>query len=73
MICGIWVDEAEQFHPEQWVNLYRIGIGSIYHSSCQVRDLDLEALGDWEYGFEPTDGDGNPMAVDQARAIAGPT
>ena len=67
MIHGIWADMADQFHPLQWVNVYEISFGAIFHSSCQVKDLDLEELGDWDYGLEPTDENGNVMSVNEAR------
>jgi hypothetical protein len=67
MIKGIWADEANQFHPEQWVNVYEISpLGAIYYSSCQVKHLDLEELGGWDYGIEPTDEDGNVMSMTAA-------
>lgn len=66
MIKGIYADEADKLHPEQWVNVYQIDVtdGAIYHSSCQVKELNLDDSE--EYGLEPTDEDGNLMSVKQA-------
>ena len=59
MIQGIYADEADRLDPEQWVNVYQINsIGrAIYHSSCQVKELDLD--NPEEYGLELIDEDGN--------------
>jgi len=45
--------------PNKWVNVYSIDVfgRAIYHSSCQVKDLDLDDPE--EYGLELTDEDGN--------------
>ena len=66
MIKGIYAEEADQLHPEQWVNVYEIDVcgRAIYHSSCQVKELDLDYPE--EYGLEPTDEDGNLMSVKEA-------
>lgn len=66
MIKGIYADEADKLHPEQWVNVYEIDVcgRAIYHSSCQVKDLNLDEPE--EYGLEPTDEDGNLMSVKEA-------
>jgi hypothetical protein len=66
MIKGIYADEADELHPEQWVNVYKIDVygRAIYHSSCQVNELDLDDPE--EYGLEPTDEDGNLMSVIEA-------
>ena len=65
MIKGIYADEADKLHPEQWVNVYQIDSTgrAIFHSSCQVKELDLDEPG--EYGLEPTDEYGNLMSVKQ--------
>jgi hypothetical protein len=69
MIQGIWLDEAEKFHPEQWVNVYEVSaVGVIYSCSCQVADLNKLSEGFWEYGLEPTDENGNPISVKAAIA-----
>lgn len=59
MIKGIYADEADQLHPEQWVNVYHIDFmgKAIFHSSCQVKELDLDDSE--EYGLELTDKYGN--------------
>jgi len=71
MIKGIWADEADQLHPEQWVNVYEVSpLGAIYCFSCQVKNFDLDELDGWDYGLEPTDEDGNVMSVPEALALA---
>ena len=59
MIGGIYADEAYKLNPDQWVNVYHLDFmgRAIYHSSCQVKDLNLDD--EEEYGLEPTDEDGN--------------
>jgi hypothetical protein len=59
MIKGIYALEADKLHPEQWVNVYRIDFmgKAIFHSSCQVKDLNLDDPE--EYGLELTDEDGS--------------
>ena len=59
MIKGIYADEADRLHPEQWVNIYHQGFmgEAIFHSSCQVKDLNLDEPE--EYGLELTDSYGN--------------
>jgi hypothetical protein len=66
MIKGIYADEADKLNPEQWVNVYEIDVcgRAIFHSSCQVKELDLEYPE--EYGLEPTDEDGNWMSLFEA-------
>ena len=63
MIKGIYADEADKLYPEQWVNVYKIDVcgRAIYHSSCQVKELDLDDPE--EYGLEPTDEDANLMSL----------
>jgi hypothetical protein len=48
--------------PEQWVNVYHLDFmgKAIFHSSCQVKDLNLDDPE--EYGLEPTDEYGNLMS-----------
>lgn len=59
MIKGIYADEADRLHPEQWVNIYHVDFmgEAIFHSSCQVKDLNLDDPE--EYGLELTDENGN--------------
>lgn len=59
MIKGVYADEAYKLHPEQWVNVYSIDVfdRAIYHSSCQVKELNLEDPE--EYGLELVDEDEN--------------
>lgn len=63
MIKGIYADEADKLYPKQWVNVYHIDFmeRAIYHSSCQVKELNLEYPE--EYGLEPIDEDGNLMPL----------
>jgi hypothetical protein len=63
MIKGIYADEASSLHPEQWVNVYHLDFTgkAIFHSSCQVKDLNLDEPE--EYGLELTDEDGNVRGV----------
>ena len=44
MIKGIYASEADKLNPSQWVNVYEIDVcgRAIYHSSCQVKDLNLD-------------------------------
>jgi hypothetical protein len=61
MIKRIYADEADKLNPEQWVNIYHLDFmgKAIFHSSCQVKDLNLEYPE--EYGLELTDEDGKVM------------
>lgn len=70
MIKGIYADEADKLNPEQWVNVYQIDFTgrAIFHSSCQVEELDLDYPE--EYGLEPTDEDGNLMSLQEAFSYA---
>jgi hypothetical protein len=65
-IQGIWADEAERFHPSQWVNVYEIDTfgEAIFCYSCQVEELKLDAPPN--YGLEPTDADGQIISVKTA-------
>jgi hypothetical protein len=67
-IKGIYADESERFHPEQWVNVYELDVcgRTVFYCSCQVKDLDLDD--EEEYGLEPTDADGNVISVKTALA-----
>ncbi len=69
MIKGIYVSEADLLHPDQWVNVYEIDVcgRAIYHSSCQVKELDLDYPE--EYGLEPTDEYGNLMSLFEAFSL----
>lgn len=66
MIKGIYADEADKLDPEQWVNVYHLDFlgKAIYHSSCQVKELNLDEPE--EYGLEPTDEYGNLMSLKEA-------
>lgn len=66
MIKGIYADEADKLHPEQWVNVYQIDVcgRATYYDSCQVKELDLDYPE--EYGLEPTDEYGNLMSLKEA-------
>jgi hypothetical protein len=64
MIRGMWYAERDRLHPEQWVNVWAIDCAceARYFETYQVKELDsLAQDGDW--GLEPVDGDGQPMAV----------
>jgi hypothetical protein len=63
MINVIYQLRLHKLHPEQWVNVYHIDFmgEAIFHSSCQVKDLNLDD--EEEYGLEPIDEDGNLMSV----------
>ena len=65
MIRGIYADEAYKLNPDQWVNVYYLMLGykAIFHSSCQVKELNLDNPED--YGLELTDEYGNLMSVKQ--------
>ncbi len=69
MIKGIYADEADKLHPEQWVNVYEIDVTgrAIFHSSCQVKELDLDDPE--EYGLEPTDEYGNLISLKEAFSL----
>jgi hypothetical protein len=63
MIKGIYADEADKLHPEQWVNVYELDMcgRATFYCSCQVKELDLDDPE--EYGLEPIDEDGNLMSI----------
>lgn len=63
MIRGIYAEDADQLNPEQWVNVYYLMLSdkAIFHSSCQVKELDLDYPE--EYGLELIDEDGNLMSI----------
>ncbi|MEG4431604.1 MULTISPECIES: hypothetical protein [unclassified Microcoleus] len=66
MIQGISATEAHKLHPEQWVNIYELGIAgdAEFYDCCQVADLDLEDAS--EYGLELIDEAGKVMPVGEA-------
>ena len=66
MIRGIYAEDADKLNPEQWVNVYYLMLcdKAIFHSSCQVKELNLDNPED--YGLELTDEYGNLMSVKQA-------
>jgi hypothetical protein len=66
MIRGIYAGEADKLHPEQWVNVDQINVcgRAIFHSSCQVKELDLDNPEDYELEF--TDEYGNFMSLFEA-------
>ena len=58
-IIGFWASDAHNLDPDRWVNVYRdSGDRPIYHSSCQVKDLRIEAAeADWWF-LEPCEENG---------------
>ena len=44
IIQGISLAEAHNLHPEQWVNIYELGIAgdAEFYDCCQVKDLNLD-------------------------------
>jgi hypothetical protein len=66
MINGVYADEAYKLDPEQWVNVYHLDFmdEAIYHSSCQVKELNLEYPE--EYGLELVDENGDLMSFKEA-------
>lgn len=68
MIHGIWSDEADRFHPDQWVNVWLVHAcqTSEFYCSAQVKDLPELMADHDEYGLEPTDEDGTVMTVSEA-------
>ena len=69
IVRGIWADE-HRFDPEQWVNVYQVEIYDrlSYYTSCQVKELEQLGVDTGEFYLEPTDEDGNLMAISQATA-----
>jgi hypothetical protein len=70
MIKGIYADEADKLHPEQWVNVYQIDVcgRATFYCSCQVKELDLDDPE--EYGLEPIDEDGNLISLKKAFSLS---
>ncbi len=66
MIQGISATEAHKLHPQQWVNIYELGIAgdAEFYDCCQVVDLDLDEPS--EYGLELIDEAGKLMPVGEA-------
>lgn len=66
MIKCIPATEAHKLHPEQWVNVYELGIAgdAEFYDCCQVADLDLDEPS--EYGLELIDEDGKVMPAGEA-------
>jgi hypothetical protein len=68
MIGGIYGDEYKQFHPEQWVNVYKRDCidRAIYYATMQIDDLkcreDLE-----DFLLEPVTEIGDVMSVEEAK------
>jgi hypothetical protein len=68
MIGGIYGDEYKQFHPEQWVNVYKRDCidRAIYYATMQIDDLkwreDLE-----DFLLEPITETGDVMSVEEAK------
>ena len=50
MIKRIYAEQANKLHLDRWVNVYYLILSdkAIYHSSCQVKELDLDNPGDYE-------------------------
>ncbi|MEG4197354.1 hypothetical protein [Microcoleus sp. Pol12A5] len=66
MIRGIPATESHNLHPEQWVNIYELGIAgdAEFYDCCQVSDLDLDDPS--EYRLELIDEAGKLMPVGEA-------
>ncbi|MGB7892632.1 MAG: hypothetical protein WCF82_12135 [Microcoleus sp.] len=66
MIKGIPATEAHKLHPEQWVNVYELGIAgdAEFYDCCQVSDLDLEDAS--EDGLQLIDEAGKVMRVGES-------
>jgi hypothetical protein len=64
-IKGILATEAHKLPPEQWVNIYELGIAgdAEFYDCYQVKDLDLDDPS--EYGLELID-EGKVMPVGEA-------
>lgn len=67
----ITADQRQEFHPQQWVNVWIVDVTlkSEYMQTCQVCDIDPEAMGyaPEELILEPVDDDGQPMTYRAAR------
>ena len=62
MIKEIYADRANELHPLQWVNVYYLMLSdkAIFHSSCQVKDLQLDNLENYVLRLnEAKEGDSN--------------
>jgi hypothetical protein len=58
MIRGIWAEDAHTLNPEQWVNVYEVGVmdDAVFQLTCQVKELpDLIDLKMADYCLEPTE------------------
>jgi hypothetical protein len=72
-VFGITADLADEFSPEQWVNLYQLDPVQRedhlhYWGKCQVKDLP-DMLSDTlpsDFALEPLDEQGNVISVQQA-------
>ena len=64
-IKGIIATEAYKLSPEQWVNIYELGIAgdAEFYDCCQIADLDLDDPS--EYVLELID-EGKVMPVGEA-------
>ena len=51
MIKGIYAEDADKLNPEQWVNVYYLMLSdkAIFHSSCQVKELNLDNKPTWVF------------------------
>lgn len=68
MIKGIYGDEYEKFHSEQWVNVYANECDrAVYYATTQVKHLkELDDLD--EFLMEPITEEGELMTVTEAMA-----
>ena len=71
-VQGITADQKEEFHPQQWVNVWLVDVTLKleYQQTCQVQDLDPDEMGyaPEELILEPVDDEGQPIPYRQARA-----
>lgn len=73
VVCGVTADLADEFSPEQWVNLYQLDPVQAekhlhYQGKFQVKDLPDELAGSSpsRFALEPLDEQGNVISVQQA-------
>lgn len=72
-IFGVTADLADEFNPEQWVNLYQLdpvqrGEQLHYRGRYQIKELPehvVETLPS-DFALEPLDDQGNVISVQQA-------
>ena len=61
MVKEVHADKANKLNPLQWVNVYYMMLSdkAIFHSSCQVKDLQLDNPEDYVLRLTKQGGDLN--------------